>query len=196
MNLAELDLPAGEVLDGEGVVAQDVVENAGGGEELGGKQLVGAEDRLVVAAVGRDVFGDADPHHGAPGAEVLGERRGGEIGFVVRRDGHEEVALVDGGALQNRHLGAVAEHDGGVDFLLHALLLGGVALDDDDVVAVRGKRAGQVESDLTGAHDDEALLLERRRVRRSVGEIASHKTILSPPGTSGGGIRAHIGEFR
>jgi hypothetical protein len=93
VDLAQLDLAAGEVLDGRRRVAADVVQDAGGGQELGRQHQVDAEDVLVDCGGGRSPPRPPHPHHRAGGAEVAWPAvGGGEVRLVGGGDGDEEVA--------------------------------------------------------------------------------------------------------
>ena len=78
MDLAQLHPATGEILDSDGVVTEDLVENPRGRQQLGGQQQVGTED-VLEQTPSADL--DADPSR----PDGLAHRRASSMAAEARR---------------------------------------------------------------------------------------------------------------
>ena len=95
----------------------------------------------------------------------MGQEGGGEIGLVVLRDGHEEIAAIHPRRLEDGQVCAVALDDRDIELPFDLGGASGVTFDHDDVVTLPGERLAEVEAHLSGTHDDEMLLLQISTLR-------------------------------
>jgi hypothetical protein len=119
---------------------------------------------LVDEAEGLGVIGIAQPHHDAGDVE---ERRRQEahdhVDLVGVRGRDDEIRLLDSGAAQHRSGGAVALDEPHVEGVAELADLGGIGVDEGDVVTVARELLGEGRAHEPPAHDQDVHAPERNR---------------------------------
>jgi hypothetical protein len=144
------------VLDVHGAGEQDRLGQILRRGALGMDHEVDPQHAARLRLVGLEVVVVAHAGHRPPGAHLVADQGGDDVGLVALGHAAEQVGV--GGADLGEHLrrGAVARHDERVEVAAQGLEPPLVLIDDGDVVALAAERPRDVLAHVAGADDDHA----------------------------------------